>query len=193
MNTTTTFISDLLHRGVTLGINDSGLQIDAPKGELTKADVDELRRLKPELLRILTNSQTPAPCPTCQSGIFHRVPGGQHLCANCIPLAPGLIVEKVLVVATEDGWEWCNYEFELSAQQARRDAMAHDHHEYPGLIWNLSVKPRSCPACQSRDAWWDLKDGWHCSQCNPATKSLSLMARREELLRRISGPRGFLR
>ena len=49
-------LSGMMSRGVDLSVQDGELKVNAPKGILNQADLDELRRLKTEIINALTDA-----------------------------------------------------------------------------------------------------------------------------------------
>jgi len=113
-------LDDLRQRGVSLTASGDRLQVDAPRGTLTPADLDDLRRHKPKLLTILGEptpprlwldfdrgdlvwkmATEPVYCSTCGGCDRWRDFGGVWHCSTCRPstVADGTLARREQIVA----------------------------------------------------------------------------------------------
>jgi hypothetical protein len=87
-------LADFSHRGIQLRAEGERLSYDAPKGVMTPADLEQLRKHKSELLAHLkceaanTVADPDGPCPACGSGQWWQLPGELWHCRACEPDIP---------------------------------------------------------------------------------------------------------
>ena len=169
---------DLGRLGVRLEVDGERLRFH-PRSTVSPDLLSRLKTHKAELLAMLrpTPEATPAP-PVATPDV--ATPDVENAFSDWVlrPDANGRIGLEAPSLPEVDRW-WATSPWEGVPRAP--DAPATKPHCSDGWPPNTIVPPEGCKQCGSLDQWQSMAGDWHCSICEPPTKSRAWLERAAKL------------